>query len=120
MVQTEPKSTPTVDPSTLQYHHFNPFLYAQTRGKTNPPVDIQATFFKKNGLTPEQEKAKNHNGFIHAPTFTPTEEEFKDPAAYIAKITPVGRKFGILKVKPPPSWSVNYTFDPEVGTPLSS
>lgn len=112
-VELKPKSV--VSSSNLQYHHFNPFLYAQTRGKTNPPIDIKTTFFKKDLLTSEQEKAKYHNGFIHAPTFTPTEEEFKDPAAYIAKITPVGQKFGILKVKPPSSWSVNYAFDPEVG-----
>lgn len=36
-----------------------------------------------------------------APTFTPTEEEFRDPLAFISKLRPIGEKYGIVKVRPP-------------------
>ncbi|CAL8078546.1 unnamed protein product [Calicophoron daubneyi] len=40
-----------------------------------------------------------------APVFRPNEEEFKDPMAYIAKISDAGMRCGICKVIPPKSWN---------------
>ena len=37
-----------------------------------------------------------------APVFEPTEEEFQDPLAYIAKIRPYAQKIGVCKIRPPP------------------
>ncbi|KAK2868101.1 hypothetical protein FQN49_003163, partial [Arthroderma sp. PD_2] len=48
-----------------------------------------------------------------APTFYPTEEEFKDPMTYIRKISPEGRKYGICKVVPPETWNPAFAIDTE-------
>ena len=41
---------------------------------------------------------------IEAPLFTPTEEEFADPVAYISTIQDRIYEYGICRIKPPPSW----------------
>ncbi|KAF0910136.1 hypothetical protein E2562_001355 [Oryza meyeriana var. granulata] len=40
-----------------------------------------------------------------APVFRPTEEEFADPLAYVARIRPLAEPYGICRIVPPPSWS---------------
>ncbi|KAI4966199.1 hypothetical protein ZWY2020_042045 [Hordeum vulgare] len=40
-----------------------------------------------------------------APVFRPTEEEFADPLAYVARIRPVAEPYGVCRIVPPPSWS---------------
>lgn len=37
-----------------------------------------------------------------APTFAPTDEEFKDALTYIKSIAPIAQKYGIVKIRPPP------------------
>jgi hypothetical protein len=49
-----------------------------------------------------------------APTYYPTEEQFKDPFAYIASIREEAQKFGIARIVPPASW--NPPFALEKGT----
>ncbi|KAL3478408.1 PLU-1-like protein-domain-containing protein [Aspergillus californicus] len=53
------------------------------------------------------------HGIPEAPTFRPTEEEFRDPEEYIRKIAPEGSKYGICRIVPPSSWRPNFAIDTE-------
>ncbi|KAI5284901.1 hypothetical protein KEM54_000976, partial [Ascosphaera aggregata] len=52
-------------------------------------------------------------GLREAPTFSPTDEEFRDPLEYIKKIAPEGRKYGICKIIPPEKWNPPFAIDTE-------
>ncbi|XP_025416028.1 protein Jumonji isoform X2 [Sipha flava] len=49
-------------------------------------------------------KKKECADMMDAPTFYPSEEDFKDPLEYFEIIKPVARKYGICRVVPPPSF----------------
>lgn len=53
-------------------------------------------------------------GIPEAPTFKPSEEEFRDPMEYIRRIAPQGRKYGIAKIIPPDSWNPPFAINTEV------
>ncbi|XP_054741421.1 lysine-specific demethylase lid [Anastrepha obliqua] len=48
---------------------------------------------------------------VECPVFRPTQEEFKNPLAYISKIRPIAEKCGIAKILPPESWSPPFAVD---------
>lgn len=43
---------------------------------------------------------------VEAPTFYPSEEDFKDPLEYFEIVKPVAQKYGICRIVPPPSFKV--------------
>lgn len=43
---------------------------------------------------------------VEAPTFYPSEDDFKDPLEYFEIVRPIAQKFGICRVVPPPSFKV--------------
>ena len=53
-------------------------------------------------------------GIKEAPTYYPTEEEFKEPIKYIQQITPEAEKFGIIKIVPPKSYNPAFCLNTEV------
>lgn len=61
----------------------------------------------------EKDPYMNFQSPPEAPVFTPNEEEFADPLAYIAKIRPVGLQTGIVKIKPPPDWQPPFAVNVE-------
>eukprot|EP00117_Sycon_ciliatum_P030839 scpid9900/ scgid24234/ Lysine-specific demethylase 5A; Histone demethylase JARID1A; Jumonji/ARID domain-containing protein 1A; Retinoblastoma-binding protein 2 len=48
-----------------------------------------------------------------APVFEPSEEEFRDPLAYINKIRPAAERVGICKIRPPKNWAPPFAVDLE-------
>lgn len=46
-----------------------------------------------------------------APVYYPTVDEFRDPIAYVQRITPEASKFGICRIVPPEGWANPTQFD---------
>lgn len=65
----------------------------------------------------ETSKRIRPHGLQEAPTYRPTEEEFKDPFKYLQQIAPEASQYGICKVIPPDSWSPDFAVDTEVCDP---
>ena len=64
---------------------------------------------------PEQTSAASGGGETYeAPVFHPSEEEFRDPMAYIESIRPEAERYGICNIVPPPSWKSKLHLDPQL------
>ncbi|EPX71281.1 histone demethylase Jmj2 [Schizosaccharomyces octosporus yFS286] len=72
---------------------------------------------RRNAMYSENSELNNYQnrpsavGLSPAPTFYPTDEEFKDAIRYIQKITPVAKEFGIVKIVPPSGWKPSFELD---------
>jgi histone demethylase JARID1 len=61
-----------------------------------------------------QVKPSRPHGLQEAPTYYPTEEEFRNgPLEYIRQIAEEGTKYGIVKIVPPEGWSPPFAIDTE-------
>lgn len=63
---------------------------------------------------PDFKKPSRPHGLQEAPTFRPTEEEFKNPMEYIKKIAPQAKDYGICKIIPPVGWNPDFAIDTQV------
>jgi len=103
---------PTRSSSTHPSHSHNVPLSA----RRSAPLDLSTVERRGQPNNPrEPSKRIRPHGIPEAPTFRPTEEEFKDPVAYIQKIAPEGKKYGICRVVPPEGWQPTFAIDTEVG-----
>lgn len=83
---------------------------------TSPPLDLSSV--ERRGqptACPEPVKKKSRpHGLLEAPTYRPTEEEWREPFEYMKKISPEASKYGICKIIPPESWNPDFAIDTEV------
>lgn len=63
----------------------------------------------------EEPAPRTHfNGIPEAPTFRPTEEQWKNPLSYLKSIEAEGKQYGVIKIIPPDSWNPDFVIDTEV------
>ncbi|KAI2608094.1 PLU-1-like protein [Hypoxylon fragiforme] len=94
------------------YHPPNPQIPLSSM--RSAPLDLRSVE-RRGQATAGREPPKRKRLFDleEAPTYRPTEDEWKDPFEYVRKITPEASKYGICKVIPPDSWNPDFAIDTE-------
>lgn len=93
-IKLEPKEEPGYEPTV--HHTITKFPKSESPIKVEPPGD------GKPHLSMEKCGEFEFEVPEECPVFEPSLEEFENPLHYIAKIRPIGEKFGIVKIRPPP------------------
>ncbi|KAI0868306.1 PLU-1-domain-containing protein [Hypoxylon argillaceum] len=94
------------------YHPTNPQLPLSSMQSL--PLDLRSVE-RRGQPTASREYVKKSRlfGLQEAPTYRPTEEEWKDPLEYVRKISEEAQKYGLCKIIPPDSWNPDFAIDTE-------
>ncbi|OCT52668.1 hypothetical protein CLCR_10931 [Cladophialophora carrionii] len=88
------------------------FPYSARRAQ---PLDMRTVERKGHPSSRDPPTRRRPHDLLEAPTFRPTEAEFRDPMEYIRSISDKASKFGICKIIPPEGWNPDFAIDTEVG-----
>lgn len=102
----EPKSVP----STQSFRDGPALPTSQYR----EDLPFTAQFYPPGYNLKQAEQRQRLFGIEHVPVLYPTQEEFDDPLSYIESISEMGRRYGAVKVVPPPGWTPPCALDPNV------
>ncbi|KIV92116.1 hypothetical protein, variant [Exophiala mesophila] len=86
------------------------FPYSAIR---SAPLDMRTVERKGQPASRDPPVRTRPNGIPEAPTYRPTEAEFRDPMEYIRSISEKASKFGICKIIPPEGWTPDFAIDTE-------
>jgi [histone H3]-trimethyl-L-lysine4 demethylase len=83
------------------------------------PLDMRTVERKGHPSSRDPLLRRRPHDLLEAPTFRPTEAEFRDPMEYIRGISEKASKFGICKIIPPEGWNPEFAIDTEVRVPVT-
>ncbi|KAK9467189.1 JmjC domain, hydroxylase-domain-containing protein [Lipomyces arxii] len=75
------------------------------------PLDFATVETVVNKADKQLPRPERPFGLQEAPTYYPTEDQFKDPFNYINTIANEGKEYGIIKIIPPDSWRPSFALD---------
>jgi [histone H3]-trimethyl-L-lysine4 demethylase len=114
-------ATPNLVPGTLNGPPSGNNHAIPLSARRAEPLDLSTVERRgQPNMPPEQPKKNRLFGIPEAPTYFPTDEEFKDPMEYMRKIAPEGSKYGIVKIVPPEGWNPTFAINTEVCDDASS
>ncbi|KIX09663.1 uncharacterized protein Z518_00744 [Rhinocladiella mackenziei CBS 650.93] len=110
-------ATATIKPSsTVRVNGIGPsmatpsFPYSARRAQ---PLDMRTVERKGHPSSRDPPTRLRPHGLTEAPTYRPTEAEFRDPMEYIRSISEEASKYGICKIIPPDNWNPDFAIDTE-------
>ncbi|KAH8197705.1 hypothetical protein TruAng_008122 [Truncatella angustata] len=112
LMSTTSATKPKITLNGNGYHPANPQLPLSSM--RSAPLDLRSVE-RRGQPTQGRETTKRNRpfGLQEAPTYRPTDDDWKDPFEYIRRISPEASKYGLCKIIPPDSWNPDFAIDTE-------